>query len=231
MKTLLSIAAASLLVSTTGLSAQARTTPGARVSAPVAVAAPPSRTAAPPRASLPAGPVASHSVATHPVLPVGWGLVAGPVGTVNHPGGPGRRGPINPYSQTYIVGASYPIAVYGQQTQQLVDGQTGGAVQDNGTYSYSDNQQQQGQYSNQYAYDNQSASNPAADVVYTLIAFKDHSIYAVVDYWLENNKLSYVTNYGATSSVSLDKIDLPLTEQLNGDRSTKFDPHEKGPTN
>jgi hypothetical protein len=133
---------------------------------------------------------------------------------------------VNPYSQTYIVPVAYPIAVYPQQTDN------GGDYRGDANSNYGDPQQQQTVYNYPAQYsEQQSASNPAADVAYTLIAFKDHSIYAVVDYWMENNRLNYVTNYGATSSVALDKIDMALTEQLNGDRNMKFELHEKQPGN
>jgi hypothetical protein len=73
------------------------------------------------------------------------------------------------------------------------------------------------------------ASNaPApADVSYTLLAFNDHSFFAVTDYWVENNRLSYITNYGTTGSAALDQLDLNLTLRLNNDRSVKFELHQK----
>jgi len=136
---------------------------------------------------------------------------------------------VNPYSQTYIVPLAYPIAVYPQQSDNGGDSR---GDQSNANGNYGDTQPQQASYNYPAQYnDQQPASNPAADVAYTLIAFKDHSIYAVVDYWMENNRLNYVTNYGATSSVALDKIDMALTEQLNGDRNMKFELHEKQPGN
>ena len=74
-------------------------------------------------------------------------------------------------------------------------------------------------------------SNPStpspADVSYTLLAFKDHSFFAVTDYWVENNRLTYVTNYGTTGSAALDQLDLNLTLKLNNDRGVTFELHGK----
>jgi hypothetical protein len=66
-----------------------------------------------------------------------------------------------------------------------------------------------------------------ADVSYTLLAFKDHSFFAVTDYWVENNRLSYVTNYGTPGSAALDQLDLSLTVKLNDDRGVTFELHGK----
>jgi len=66
-----------------------------------------------------------------------------------------------------------------------------------------------------------------ADVSYTLLAFKDHAFFAVTDYWVENNRLSYITNYGTTGTAALDQLDLNLTLKLNNDRGVKFELHEK----
>ncbi len=56
----------------------------------------------------------------------------------------------------------------------------------------------------------------------TLLVFKDHTIVAVTDYWLEGETLYYKTNYGAENSVPLDRLDLALTQQLNRERNVRF---------
>ena len=66
-----------------------------------------------------------------------------------------------------------------------------------------------------------------SEVPYALLAFKDHSIYVATDYWLENNRLQYVTNYGASNSAALDLIDMDLTIKLNEARGVKFDLRSK----
>lgn len=57
----------------------------------------------------------------------------------------------------------------------------------------------------------------------TLLVFKDHSIYAVTDYWKEGDRLCYATNYGSQNCVSLEQIDLDFTKKLNAERNIKFE--------
>lgn len=79
-----------------------------------------------------------------------------------------------------------------------------------------------------YPYPTVTPAGPApADVNYALLAFKDHSIYAATDYWLENNRLMYITNYGVKTSAALDQLDMDLTVKLNADSGMKFELHEK----
>jgi quercetin dioxygenase-like cupin family protein len=56
----------------------------------------------------------------------------------------------------------------------------------------------------------------------TLLVFKDNSISAVTDYWLEEGQLHYTTSYGGEAAVPLDRIDLEMTAQLNWERGTNF---------
>ncbi len=55
-----------------------------------------------------------------------------------------------------------------------------------------------------------------------LIAFKDHTIYAAVAYWLEDNTLHYVTNQNTHNQVSLDLVDRELSGRLNRERNVDF---------
>jgi len=55
-----------------------------------------------------------------------------------------------------------------------------------------------------------------------LIAFKDHTIYAALAYWVEDGTLHYVSPLGAHNQVSLDQIDLAFTERLNRERGLDF---------
>lgn len=48
-----------------------------------------------------------------------------------------------------------------------------------------------------------------------LIAFKDHSIYSAVAYWVEGDTLHYFTNGNTHNQVSLSLVDRTLTKQLN----------------
>ncbi len=55
-----------------------------------------------------------------------------------------------------------------------------------------------------------------------LIAFKDHSIYSALAYWLDGDTLHYVTPLGVHNQASLDLIDRKFTEQLNRERNVQM---------
>jgi len=65
------------------------------------------------------------------------------------------------------------------------------------------------------------SATPEAKPV-TLLAFKDHTIVAVTDYWLEGETLYYSTSYGGQTGIPLDQLDLPFTQQLNRERNLRF---------
>jgi nucleoid-associated protein YgaU len=54
---------------------------------------------------------------------------------------------------------------------------------------------------------------------YYLVAFKDHSAYSALAYWIEGETLHYVTTRNTHNQASLDLVDLDFTKQLNGDRA------------
>lgn len=56
----------------------------------------------------------------------------------------------------------------------------------------------------------------------TLLVFKDNSIYAVTDYWRENDRLCYITNYGARTSIPFEQLNLEFTRKLNAERGIEF---------
>jgi hypothetical protein len=55
-----------------------------------------------------------------------------------------------------------------------------------------------------------------------LLAFKDSSVVVVVEYWLEGDWLYYITTSGHRLSGPLDRLDQPLTQQLNRERNVPF---------
>lgn len=55
-----------------------------------------------------------------------------------------------------------------------------------------------------------------------LIAFKDHTIYAAIAYWVEGDTLHYVTNQSTHNQVSLDLVDRDLSDRLNRERQVDF---------
>jgi len=63
----------------------------------------------------------------------------------------------------------------------------------------------------------QSYQEPAAAVEasHFLIAFKDHTIYSAIAYWVDGDTLHYFTSGSTHNQVSLSLIDRDLTERLN----------------
>jgi hypothetical protein len=57
---------------------------------------------------------------------------------------------------------------------------------------------------------------------YYLIAYKNHEIYAVLAYWVEDRTLHYVTTQNTHNQASIDLIDIPFTKSLNQDRQVPF---------
>jgi hypothetical protein len=57
---------------------------------------------------------------------------------------------------------------------------------------------------------------------YYLIAYKDHSIYSALAYWLEGDTLHYVTTQNTHNQASLALIDLEQTAKLNADSNVPF---------
>ena len=68
---------------------------------------------------------------------------------------------------------------------------------------------------------NPSTAQPPTKPV-TLLAFKDHTILAVTDYWIEGNWLYYEATPGWKTSIPLDQLDFALTQQLNRERNVPF---------
>lgn len=57
---------------------------------------------------------------------------------------------------------------------------------------------------------------------YYLIAYKNHSVYTALAYWVEDKTLHYVTTENTHNQASLDLIDLNLTKTLNQARQVPF---------
>ncbi len=69
-----------------------------------------------------------------------------------------------------------------------------------------------------------SPNQPAepAEPQYYLIAYKDHSVYTALAYWVEGDILHYVTTRNTHNQASLSLIDLDQTIRLNADSPTPF---------
>jgi len=62
----------------------------------------------------------------------------------------------------------------------------------------------------------QGAPGPDHEVAtHYLIAFKDHSIYSAVAYWVDGDTLHYFTTGNTHNQVSLSLVDRDLTKRLN----------------
>jgi len=56
---------------------------------------------------------------------------------------------------------------------------------------------------------------PVPGDTYYLIAYKNHSVYTALAYWVEDKTLNYVTAGNTHNQASLDLIDMDLTKTLN----------------
>ncbi len=61
-----------------------------------------------------------------------------------------------------------------------------------------------------------------ADPPQYLLAFKDHSIYSAVAYWVDGDTLHYFTAGNVHNQASMSLIDRPLTERLNRELGINF---------
>jgi hypothetical protein len=64
----------------------------------------------------------------------------------------------------------------------------------------------------------------------TLLQLLDGSMYGLTNYWVEGERLHYITNYGGENSVPLAQIDFEKTIQLNASQGTPFKLHPKPST-
>lgn len=56
----------------------------------------------------------------------------------------------------------------------------------------------------------------------TILQLKNGSMYGLRDYWIMDERLYYVTNYGGQNSVLLSQIDFEKSSELNADRGGKL---------
>jgi hypothetical protein len=125
------------------------------------------------------------------------------------------------YGAGYGLGYGYPT--YDQQAPETVyvPVDNGGPGTGNGPGVWGGSQPPA---ASNYIYTVAPDPKPAVDPKpVTLLVFKNHSIYAVTDYWLEDGRIHYVTSYGAQDSASTDQLDLDFTRKLNDERSVKFE--------
>jgi hypothetical protein len=63
---------------------------------------------------------------------------------------------------------------------------------------------------------------PAEEAPHYLIAFKDHTIYSAIAYWVDGDTLHYFTSGNTHNQVSVSLVDRPLTERLNKESGAEF---------
>jgi hypothetical protein len=63
----------------------------------------------------------------------------------------------------------------------------------------------------------------------TLLQLRDGSMYGLARYWVDGDRLHYVTDYGGENSVPLERIDFAKTAQLNASRGAPINRIEKRP--
>lgn len=63
----------------------------------------------------------------------------------------------------------------------------------------------------------------------SVIYLQDGSNYEVSDYWVADNKLHYVTNYGGENAVDLNQVDIQRTVDANASRGLNFSLHPVEP--
>ena len=56
----------------------------------------------------------------------------------------------------------------------------------------------------------------------TLLQLRDGSMYGLTRYWVDGDRLHYVTDYGGEDNVPLERIDFAKNMQLNASRGTAF---------
>lgn len=61
------------------------------------------------------------------------------------------------------------------------------------------------------------------EATHYLIAFKDHTIYSAIAYWVDGSTLHYFTSGNVHNQVSLSLVDRPLTERLNSESGLHMD--------
>lgn len=67
-----------------------------------------------------------------------------------------------------------------------------------------------------------AAQEPAPETRTYLIAYKDHSVYTALAYWIEDHTLHYVTTANTHNQADLSLIDIDFTRKLNSDRNMPF---------
>ncbi|HYL09210.1 MAG TPA: hypothetical protein VEU31_00610 [Candidatus Acidoferrales bacterium] len=68
----------------------------------------------------------------------------------------------------------------------------------------------------------EASTKEATNPTVTWLQTKQGEIFGLADYWVDDGRLFYVTNYGANNSIPLDQIDLDKTVELNAKQGVEF---------
>lgn len=68
-----------------------------------------------------------------------------------------------------------------------------------------------------------AAESETPEPTHYLIAFKDHTVYSAVAYWVQGDTLHYFTSGNVHNQVSLSLVDRDLTERLNRESGVAVD--------
>jgi hypothetical protein len=118
--------------------------------------------------------------------------------------------------------------VYGCNSFGYWDGYGGfGPAFDGGVYGqdYEPESEQQSQEPETFTWVPPPESSPEeieAEKPLTVLFLKNGAVYAVTDYWIQDNKLYYMTSYGGRNAIDLDDIDLQKTVDVNAKRGVEF---------
>jgi hypothetical protein len=133
---------------------------------------------------------------------------------------PSAQAPQEAPSQTTVVYA-YPPQQQQQQAPQVIINQNflgtqpqTGADSDSGTTLY--------QAPSRPPAEPAAAGSSGSKGPIFLIAYKDHSVYSAVAYWVEAGTLHYITTDGKHNQASLDLIDRNMSEEINKEQDVDF---------
>jgi uncharacterized protein YkuJ len=118
--------------------------------------------------------------------------------------------------------------VYGCNSFGYWNGYGGfGPAFDSGVYGqdYEPESEQQSQEPETFTWVPPPESSPEeieAEKPLTVLFLKNGAVYAVTDYWIQDNKLYYMTSYGGRNAIDLDDIDLQKTVEVNAKRGVEF---------
>jgi hypothetical protein len=74
-----------------------------------------------------------------------------------------------------------------------------------------------------------AAAREIAKPTIYLIAFKDHSIYSAIAYWVDEDTLNYITPNGVHNRATFDLVDENLSRDINGEKGIDFRLNRKAP--